>query len=175
MEDKGFVEVDKKKVTDEEFEKLLSDPNIRLKKLTETSYKTLKKLEEQPYKEALIKLTTDERLVIEKISALSCRDLNTVKEVLKAFLIVTTSELYKTIDEEPRVLIPYICNLKIDYYEGSDGKIKVSLEAEALEALENEVASIVEGEYPPSERFMRRQITKNIANVIDLDDFELEE
>lgn len=120
-----------------------------------------------------MKINNLEKEAIEKISAISSKDKNTVKDVLKALLMYSTLEVYASIHEDEQTfVIPYLCTCHASYYE-SNSKFLVELNAEPNQAFTKEVSSIAQGDITPSEKFIRKQIVKCVGDIIDITNIEV--
>ena len=173
------ITVDGRSVSPEELTEMMSNPNIKLKKISENTYKTLQKLEGQG-EPKILKLSTEEKFFIDTVSAIASRDKNTVKDILRALLIASTVHLYESIEldgkDECDLIIPYIGKIHLEYFEhnsdeGTGTKLKLSVIPS--DALIEEVSCIVSGDTTPSENFIKRQIVKYIQSVVELEDCEI--
>jgi hypothetical protein len=123
-----------------------------------------------------LRLSHQEKQFIEKISAISGKEYKIVQEVLKAFLIATTLEIYTQDSNECELIIPYLCRLKLKFYDKdttSGMKVVTELEAEPLDGLCEEIKCISEGDISPVEKYIKNQIVKNIQNNLNLEDIEV--
>ena len=126
-----------------------------------------------------MKLSVDEKHAIEKICAISGKDRNTVKDVLKALLIMSTLEIYMSVNEDShKIIIPYLCNLDISQSERvsteKGGYIHVELDAHINEGLQEEIQNIAVGNLTPSKQFIKKKIVRNLQNILEIDE-ELED
>ena len=64
-----------------------------------------------------MKITQDERLILERVSAICGKDPKVVSEVFKGLLIATSLELLSSKENNAKITIPYLCNLLISYYD----------------------------------------------------------
>jgi hypothetical protein len=115
---------------------------------------------------SILKLSLEEKNWIDNIVAISCKDKNTVKDVLKALLKAITLEMFS---ENYNVCIPYLCNLQIEYSDKitENGlKTDVRLIAEPNEALIQEIEKIIEGEMPPTHLSHYQQLSEKILDTV---------
>lgn len=119
-----------------------------------------------------MKLSIEEKYFLDKICAVSSKDKNTVKDVLKALLMCTTIEIYA---DSKEMVIPYMCKLKIDYmdnYKEDKHSVVVHLEATPCEGLINEIAAIQEGGITPTQEYIQKMILFDLKNKLEIEDIE---
>jgi hypothetical protein len=125
-----------------------------------------------------LKLDNVEKEFIEKIAAISGKDKSVIKEVLKALLIASTLEIYAAMNEDEQILIiPYTCKCIVRYCDKCEDDVtgtKVSIEAQPSQALIEEISNISEGNITPTERQIRRHIIKDIQQILDINEVEID-
>lgn len=107
-----------------------------------------------------MKLSNEEKNFLDKICAVSCKDVNTVRDVLRAILIVSAKEVYagsKTVN------IPYVCRLALD----TTSSDTVRLSAEPNDNFVKEVKAILSGDTSPTEEFIGREISKTLESILE--------
>jgi len=115
-------------------------------------------------------LTEEEKIAMSKITSLSMKDKNVVKDVLLALLVYSTMESKFT--ENSEIIIPYIGKLKFHYREEIEGKkvlSKVDIIAEASLSIVKEFVAIKNGVMPPSKKFFQEQNRLHLQNLLKMD------
>lgn len=125
----------------------------------------------------MAKITLEEKTAIQKICAVAKKDKSVVYDLLYSILLYMTKELYKG---NKTITIPFVCTLNIeekDVLNTKDNVIekKVTLSAEPLQALIDEITAISNDRMTPSEVFLKRKIFNWMKEKLDIDDLELEE
>jgi len=121
-----------------------------------------------------LKLTLEEKNFIENIRAISALDKKSTKTFFRSLLIACTMAIYAGKDE---IIIPYICKLKIsynDHHTPKGSKVKVHIEAEPCDELIEEIKAISEGEPPPSKKYIKKEISEEIKNKLEIDELDLD-
>lgn len=120
----------------------------------------IKNGEKTPNDQLTVKITPEEKKFIKKIIANSCVDEKSVYRVLLYGILKLFITEYFCGNNI--VYIPYICKVKIDYYEepGTKGYIKFypTLEMTASKCLTSELSLIVDGEKPKMFDYIKRDI-----------------
>lgn len=115
-------------------------------------------------------ITNEEKLFLEKISAISRIDKATVIQVLQSLLMITNIEVFSNKNE---IIIPYICKLKVDYQDRITSKgiiTDVNLQAQPNRALINEISCIAEGEETPTKKYFKANLKKHLLKQYDLEE-----
>jgi len=126
-----------------------------------------------------LKMSSAEEIdFFEQICAISKKDKDTVRDVLKSLLMVTTANLYFDKDE---IYIPYLCKLKIKYEDAIRVNNKtarawsttdISVTAEPLTALIKEIVAINEGDDPESLQHLDNSIAMKMSQLLEVIDDE---
>lgn len=119
------------------------------------------------------KLDLDEKIFLKKITAISNKDKDTVRDVFLALLEMATIELYGFSDT---IVIPHICRLKvkavpIQTYKGID--YQITLEATPSRDFIAEYKAIHTNQPTPTEKYIKKQIEQKFKNLLKIDDFNL--
>lgn len=129
-----------------------------------------------------MKMTSDEDYFFEMICTNSGKDINTVREVLRAILISTILTIYNQYDKDKEknnklkenfveFFIPYICKLKIDYSKDEPkGKYvvtNVNLSAVPSPTLIKEIYNILENKTLDLEKNIKNEINLKINNILE--------
>jgi hypothetical protein len=116
----------------------------------------------------------------EQICAISKKDKETVRDILRAILMVATANLYFDKDE---IIIPYLCKLKIAYSDAIRVNKKtskcwsttdISITAEPMTALIKEIVSINEGDDPESLYHLDNRIAMKMSQLLEVVESEQE-
>jgi hypothetical protein len=120
-----------------------------------------------------MKLTLEEKNFLENIVAISALDRKTVKTLFRSLLIAVSMSVYA---DENEIIIPYLCKLKIDYNDYSTNKgtkVKVNIDAEPCIELIEEIKAISEGNHPPSKKYLKKEISEEIRNQLEISEMDL--
>lgn len=133
-------------------------------------------------KKSRLKLKSElEKDFFDTICAISGKDKETVREVLRSLLLTIVANVYTQEEKEVKVCIPYICDLLISYKDvirkdedsnKSWREVKVDLKADPVYALQKEIEFIHEGEDPPSLLYLEDKLKRRINEILDLPDDE---
>ena len=131
-----------------------------------------------------MKLSEEEKLAFDKIKALSRRDSKFLKDVFMCLLKMVTLETYKSADNSFIFYIPYLCGIKATYQdkikytlEGNQKGQYVDIKLEVIpsESFIAEIKELSEGGITPSEKYIKKQIIKEFASSLEIDNLEIEE
>lgn len=121
-----------------------------------------------------MKLSFDEKNVIETVSALSAKDFKSVQEIFKALLLSSVLNLYDSKEKEFSIVVPYIAKLNITLNESLNDKTKFKIEVEPQIGLKEEVCNYINGECGSVEKMLKRNISEGIMKKLDLENIEIE-
>lgn len=122
----------------------------------------------------MLKLSTDEKLFLDRIKVFAKKEKKEVREVFLALLMASSLQMQdqdNTGDNE--IVIPYICKLRFSHYEKTDKdgtKVYLQLEAIPSETLREEMDAIVHGEDTPVEKLTKKKILEIFKNTLGLDE-----
>jgi hypothetical protein len=116
-----------------------------------------------------LKLTLEEKEFLQKIKAISRKDESTLMDVFISLIHCMTIAVYK---EQNEIIIPFLCKLKLEYFDEATSKgtvTKIVLNAEPSEFLKQEISAISEGEDTPSLKYIKKKIFGKFKQYLDLD------
>lgn len=111
-------------------------------------------------------MSFEEKHFLDKISAISAKDINTVRDVMRGLLMASALEVHAG---NSVINIPYICKLTIDVQQCEDKKKKetVVLTAEPNDTLIKEIITIKNGDTAPSEEHLKKEIHKTLNMLLE--------
>lgn len=123
-----------------------------------------------------MKLSFEEKNVIETLSALSAKDFKNVQEIFKALLLSSVLNLYDSKDKEFEILIPYIAKLKVnfDIVTSDNALIAIKIDVEPQASLKEEICNFVNGESGSVEKMLKKNIAEGIMKKLDIESIEIE-
>jgi len=127
-----------------------------------------------------MKMTSIEKVFLDKIVADSGENLDTVRNVLKAVLISVLKEVYATYGNadnkekiEVEYFIPYIAKLNIaceNILTKNDGeKTSIDITSDASIILNKEINRIFSNQHLEIEEFFTQEIALNLLSILDFD------
>lgn len=122
-----------------------------------------------------MKLTREEKSFIDKVSAISGYDSHTVKNVFSGLLISTALELWSGKKE---INIPYLFkfSVEIDEQQKSSDQGPEKYNISTNPSFHNVLTKMNEKEDSIIEEYLKREISKHLADLLDLDScLELDE
>lgn len=131
-----------------------------------------------------MKRNFNDRLFIEKVSALSGKDRNVVNDVFQSLIIAVAMEIYQNEykhnkENQAEFTIPYVGTISINFYnkELEKGKVSTIIESKITPspALEEEVKDILEGNISQTQKMIKKRIQKILLNKLEIEDIEIEE
>jgi hypothetical protein len=131
-----------------------------------------------------LKLSKEEQLFFDKIKALSRKDPKFLKDVFICMLKMVTLETYSNEENDFVFYIPYLCGIKVNYCDkikyNADGTKKgqytdIQMTVLPSESFISEIEALSNGETSPSEKYIKKQIVEKFADILDLQDLEIEE
>jgi hypothetical protein len=132
----------------------------------------------------LLKLSDEEQFAFDKIKAISRKDVKTLRDVFISMIKLIALETYFNKENSFVFYIPYLCGVKVDYYdklrhtpEGIlKGKgIEMKMTIIPSETFINEIEAISAGEVSPSEKYIKKQIIEKVSKLLDVSNIEIEE
>lgn len=125
----------------------------------------------------MAKLSNDEKIAIQKISAVAKKDKLIIQDLLYSLLCYATKETYKG---KKSFTIPFICTIDFKETEVLNVKEgvtenKVVLTATPLQGLIDEIDAIVKDKMTPSEKYIKKRIFSKLKDLLEIDDLDLEE
>jgi hypothetical protein len=112
----------------------------------------------------------------EQICTVSKKDKETVRDILRSILMVTTANLYF---DKTEIVIPYLCKLNIKYEDAIRINKKtskcwsttdISITAEPLTALIKEIVALNEGDDPESLQHLDNSIAMKMSQLLEVVD-----
>ena len=119
-----------------------------------------------------LKMGPEEKVYLDKLVATSGRDIATVRDILRAILILFSVEAYSG---EEEATIPYIGKIKfqlVDKYLPSKGSYTdVSLSAEPCISLVEELTAICNGDSTPiTDAFFKENVLTTFKEILEIDE-----
>ena len=125
------------------------------------------------------RLEEQEKIFLDKLSALSKKDRQTVRDFMLSILNMATIELY---GNTPFFYIPYLCRIDFDIKEkveeSGEKVVVVGMKTTPSRAILDEIQCIYEGTETPSSKYVKRQIAQKFHSLMglkDITDFTVEE
>jgi hypothetical protein len=115
-----------------------------------------------------MKLTREEKSFIDKISAISGYDSHTVKGVFSSLLISAALEMWSG---KKKISIPYLFNFSVEIdpkYEGTKYQ-EGFYDVETNPSFNNVLSKLNEREDSVVEEYLKREISRHLADLLDLD------
>jgi len=121
-----------------------------------------------------LKMSPEEKVYLDKLVAISGKDINTIREVLRAILILFSVEAYAG---EEEAIIPYIGKFKfylLDKYLPSRGSYTdVNFEMEPCISLIEELVAICDGDSTPTEEFFKKNVLTSIKDILEIGEIDI--
>jgi len=120
-----------------------------------------------------LKMSPEEKVYLDKLVAISGKDINTIRDVLRSILILFSVEAYAG---EEEVTIPYIGKFRfylLDKYLPSKGSYTdVSLEVDPCISLVEELVAICNGDSTPTEEFFKKNVFTSMKDILEIEESE---
>ena len=110
-------------------------------------------------------LINDEKLIMDKISAISKRDRQSVRDVMLSLLMCMTIEMY---GDNFELYIPYIAKLFVEVKKHDDLNVEILMRAEPSKAFIAELQAILNNENTPTEMYVKKQIGQKFHSLMNL-------
>lgn len=115
-----------------------------------------------------MKLSSEEKNYLEKLSVLSGHDIKTIQDVFMAVLVAITMEVYAG---SHKILIPFLFNMKVNFTEKqTDKKVKLeeSYDVQTNQMLHEIFLKIRNNENTWVEDFIKKEIVEHINSILEL-------
>ena len=118
-----------------------------------------------------LKMSPEEKVYLDKLVAISGKDITQIRDVLRSILVLFSIESYSG---ETEIIIPYIGKLKFDLIDKCTpvrgSFTKVNLKAEACSSLVDELVAINDGEVTSTQDFFKANIFTSIKDILEIEE-----
>ena len=120
------------------------------------------------------KMGPEEKVYLDRLVALSGKDANTVRSILRSLIWLFCVDYYSG---ETSIIIPYIAKMDFSFATRSntnkETKTLVKLKAEACQALIDELGRIYEGDKTETLQYLKKNLFSSVEDILEIKEDEV--